>query len=133
MHLKKFLGDSRKDWPQWLLFLLFAICEVPQASTDFSPLELLYGRHPRGILDMLWEESEIASPAGGAPASYLLALCRTLQAMAQLAQAELALPQEAQRQQYDEAVHPRSFQPGQGVLLLFASFSNKLLLSWQEF
>ncbi len=33
--------------------------EVPQASTGFSPFELLYGRQPRGVLDVLretWEE-----------------------------------------------------------------------------
>lgn len=38
---------------------MFAIREVPQASTGFSPFELLYGRQSRGVLDVLreaWEE-----------------------------------------------------------------------------
>lgn len=40
--LRKLVGDSRKDWPQWLPFLQFAIREVPQASTGFSLFKLLY-------------------------------------------------------------------------------------------
>lgn len=51
--LGKFVGDSGKNWPQWIPFLLFTIKEVSQASTGFPPFELLYGRHPRGILDIL--------------------------------------------------------------------------------
>lgn len=30
-----------------LLYLMFAIREVPQASVGFSPFEPVYGRHPR--------------------------------------------------------------------------------------
>ena len=33
--------------------LLFAYQEVPQASTGFSPFDLLYGRAVNGPLDML--------------------------------------------------------------------------------
>ncbi len=36
-----------------------SVAEVPQASTGFSPFELLYGRQPRGVLDVIkesWEE-----------------------------------------------------------------------------
>ena len=38
---------------------MFSIREVPQASTGVSPFELLYGRRPRGMLDIAkeaWEE-----------------------------------------------------------------------------
>lgn len=42
--LKKFISSNAKDWDKWLPYLLFAYREVPQASTGFSPFELLYGR-----------------------------------------------------------------------------------------
>ena len=44
-----------KDWDKLLPYLLFAYREVPQASTGFSPFELMYGRHVRGPLDILRE------------------------------------------------------------------------------
>lgn len=53
--LRKFVSESGADWDQWLPYLLFACREVPQASTGFSPFELLYGREVRGPLDILRE------------------------------------------------------------------------------
>ena len=38
-----------KNWDQLLPHVLFAVRKVPQASTGFSPFELLYGRRPRGL------------------------------------------------------------------------------------
>lgn len=45
-----FEGENRRDWPQWVAYLLFAIREVPQPSTEFSSFELLYRRHPQGVV-----------------------------------------------------------------------------------
>ena len=47
--------DVGKDWDKLLPYLLFAYQEVLQASTGFSPFELLYGRAVRGPLDILRE------------------------------------------------------------------------------
>ncbi|XP_041840373.1 uncharacterized protein LOC121639280 [Melanotaenia boesemani] len=49
--LRKFVDDTGSDWDQWLPYLLFAYREVPQASTGFSPFELLYGHEVRGASD----------------------------------------------------------------------------------
>ena len=46
--LKKVMEVDGKNWDQLLPHVLFAVREVPQASTGFSPFELLYGRRPRG-------------------------------------------------------------------------------------
>ena len=57
--LRKVVSRDGKDWDLLLPYLLFAVREIPQSSTGFSPFEILYGRHPRGILDVLkktWEE-----------------------------------------------------------------------------
>ncbi len=50
--IRKFVHEDAKNWDKWLEPLLFAVREVPQASTGFSPFELLYGRQPRGVLDL---------------------------------------------------------------------------------
>lgn len=39
-------------WDQLILLLLFAVQEVLQSSTKFSPFKLLYGRPPWGLLDL---------------------------------------------------------------------------------
>ena len=59
--MQKFTSKNKKDWDEYLPYLLFAYREAPQESTGFSPFELLYGRHVRGPLDVLrevWTEEE---------------------------------------------------------------------------
>lgn len=54
--LKRFVGENPRQWAQLLDPLLFSVREVHQASTGFSSFKLLFGRKPKGILDILWEE-----------------------------------------------------------------------------
>lgn len=51
--LKKAVEEDGRDCDCLLPPLLFAIREVPQASMGYSPFELVYGRHPRGLLDIM--------------------------------------------------------------------------------
>ena len=60
--LKRTVSKEGKDWDRLLPYLLFAYREVPQASTGFSPFELLYGRNVRGPLDILKESWEADVP-----------------------------------------------------------------------
>ena len=64
--LKKMLirmsSEQPKEWDRFIEPMLFAYREVPQDSTGFSPLELLYGRTLRGpmsILIDLWTKEGI--------------------------------------------------------------------------
>ena len=50
--LKKATGTGGKIGDQALPHVLFAVCKVPRASAGISPFELLYGRRPRGLLDL---------------------------------------------------------------------------------
>lgn len=43
---------------RWSASLMFPIQKVSQASTGYSPLELIYGRHPQGVVDMAKETWE---------------------------------------------------------------------------
>ncbi|KAL7870302.1 hypothetical protein SRHO_G00077990 [Serrasalmus rhombeus] len=56
--LRKLTNSNGTDWDTWLPYVLFGYREVPQASTGFSPFELLYGRQVRGPLDVLKEAWE---------------------------------------------------------------------------
>ena len=51
--LRKAVTKEGKDWDKLIPYLLFAYREVPQASTGFSPFELLYGRAVKGTLDII--------------------------------------------------------------------------------
>ena len=53
--LKKLVDVDGREWHQLIPYVLFAIREVPQASTGFSPFELLYGRSVRGPMSILKE------------------------------------------------------------------------------
>ncbi|CAM4464267.1 unnamed protein product [Caretta caretta] len=53
--LKSMMEDNLQHWDKLLPALLSAVREVPQASTGLFLFELLYGRQPQGILDLLRE------------------------------------------------------------------------------
>ena len=57
--LRKVIDKEDKDWDKLLPYVLFAYREVSQASTWFSPFELLYGHSVRGLLAVL---KELQSP-----------------------------------------------------------------------
>ena len=48
--LRRAASDEGRDWDKLIPYVLFAYQEVPQASTGFSPFELVYGRAVRGTL-----------------------------------------------------------------------------------
>ncbi|KAL1274411.1 hypothetical protein QQF64_027225, partial [Cirrhinus molitorella] len=57
--LRRVTAEDRRDWDWMLPYVLFGVREVPQASTGFTPFELLFGRQPRGLLDVAreaWEQ-----------------------------------------------------------------------------
>lgn len=129
--LGKFVRDTGSDWDQWLPYLLFAYREVPQASTGFSPFELLFGRQVRGPLDVLKEEWESPQDNRLNVASYVLKMRDHLEKMSALARENLKEAQRRQKTWYDKKARLRSFVPGQQVLLLLPNKESKLLAQWQ--
>ncbi|KAI2644034.1 Retrovirus-related Pol polyprotein from transposon 17.6 [Labeo rohita] len=99
--LRRVAAEDRRDWDLMIPYVLFDIREVSQASTGFTPFELLSGRQPRGLLDMAKEAWE-QQPA----------------------------PHRTQRH-YNRAAQPREFQPGDRIMVLVPSSACKFLASWQ--
>ena len=56
--LRKLVMEKPKRWHLLVAPLMFAVREVPQASTGFMPFEMMYGWNPRGILDLVKEKWE---------------------------------------------------------------------------
>ena len=72
-----------KDWDQLLVYVLFEYREVPQATTGFSPFELLYRRAVWGPLDKLKETWE-AEESEESVVSYILSVQEKLARMMEL-------------------------------------------------
>ena len=53
--IRAYCFQERKDWDEGIPLLLFAAREAVQASTGFSPFELVFGHTPRGPLKLLKE------------------------------------------------------------------------------
>uniref|UniRef100_A0A9J8CAA1 ribonuclease H n=1 Tax=Cyprinus carpio carpio TaxID=630221 RepID=A0A9J8CAA1_CYPCA len=67
--LRRVAAEDKRDWDLMIPYVLFGIREVPQASTGFTPFELLFGRQPRGLLDVA-REATLPFGLHGAPATF---------------------------------------------------------------
>ena len=128
--LRKAVDEEGKDWDCLLPYLLFAYREVPQASTGFSPFELVYGRHVRGPLDVLKETWTASKHATESVVSYILAVQERLERMRDTVRENLEDAQSTQKKWYDHHARNREFEPGNQVLVLLPTSTNKLLASW---
>ncbi|KAI2646716.1 Transposon Ty3-I Gag-Pol polyprotein [Labeo rohita] len=132
--LWKFVADTGRDWDKWLPFVFFAYREVPQASTGFSPFELLYGWQVQGPLDLLkrsWEEKPASKMEEKGIVQYVLGMRDRLERYREQAKENLQEKQQARKRWYDQHARLRQFQPGQKVLLLLPTSTSKLLAKWQ--
>ena len=89
--LRRLCIEQPKQWYRFQNRLLFAYREVPQASTGFSPFELLYDRTIRGSTTFLKEfwTGESESTEVKITYEYLLKLRERLAKTMKLAQEEL--------------------------------------------
>ena len=120
-----------KDWDKLLPYLLFAYREVPQATTGFSPFELMYGRHVRGPLDILKETWKASKRSGEMVISYVLTVQQKLAMMSELVSENCKEAQMTQKRWYDQSARKREFMEGDQVLVLLPTVTNKLMAKWQ--
>ena len=129
--LRKTANKEGKDWDRLIPYLLFAYREVPQASTGFSPFELLYGRQVRGPLDIIKETWEASHKSSESVVSYVLGIQERLTKLRELVKENLREAQKNQKTWYDRHARHREFQPGEQVLVLLPTSTQKLLAEWQ--
>ncbi|MBN3272197.1 NYNRI protein, partial [Polyodon spathula] len=129
--LKRFVNQEQKHWAKLLPYLMFAVREVSQNSTGFSPFELLYGRQPRGIVDLVKEGWEEQTKTSKNIVKYVIMLRDYLELVGHLAQENFKLAQHCQEQQYNKQVRIQTFWPGDKVLLLLPTSESKSYAKWQ--
>uniref|UniRef100_A0A8C5PSV7 Integrase catalytic domain-containing protein n=1 Tax=Leptobrachium leishanense TaxID=445787 RepID=A0A8C5PSV7_9ANUR len=129
--LKKVVDKDGKNWDFLLPYLMFAIREVPQASTGYSPFELLYSRHPRGLLDIAKETWEGETTPYKSVIEHISMMQDRIAAVMPLVQEHMEQAQEAQKRVYNRGAKVRSFNPGDRVLVLVPTVESKFLAKWQ--
>ena len=129
--LRTFVAEEGKDWDKLIPYLLFAYREVPQATTGFSPFELLYGRDVRGPLDVLRESWESHQRSSDSIVSYVLTMREKMEKMSEIVQENISKAQRYQKKWYDKNAREREFKEGDLVLVLLPTSTNKLLARWK--
>ena len=130
--LRKMCQESPRDWDRYLHAVLFAYREVPQASTRFSPFELLYGctiRGPMQVLKELWTKED--TPEVKNTYQYVLDLRNRMEDTFKNARESLHQAQGQHKHHYDKKSKRREFKVGDKVTVLLPTYTNKLLLQWK--
>ncbi len=124
-------AEDKRDWDLMIPYVLFGIREVPQASTGFTPFELLFGRQPRGLLDVAkgaWEQQPAAQRS---VIEHVREMRERIDRVMPLVREHLSTAQQAQQRHYNRAAQPREFQPGDRVMVLVPTAACKFLATWQ--
>lgn len=131
--LKKISVDDPRNWDIFLQPLLFAYREVPQASTGFSPFELLFGHEVRGPLYLIKEQilnlNQNAEEAS--MTEYVMSMRDKIRDYMQAANESESIAKRKQKRYYDKATRNRTLNVGDEVLLLLPTSHTKLLAEWK--
>ncbi|GFO34730.1 reverse transcriptase [Plakobranchus ocellatus] len=131
--LRKLAFDSPSNWCQYLNAALFAYrCQV-HTSTGYSPFFLLYGRSPRGPVEILHDfmSNSNLSPETSLQYQFVIDFHNKLKAGWQLTAS--ALKESADKSREHQSLNPRvkTFAVDEQVLVLLPSSNNKLSLTPQ--
>ncbi len=129
--LRRVVAEDRRDWDLMIPYVLFGIREVPQASTGFTPFELLFGRQPRGLLDVAKEAWEQQPAAHRSVVEHVKQMRERIDRVMPLVREHLCKAQQAQQRHFNRAAQPREFQAGDRVMVLVPNAACKFLATWQ--
>ncbi len=131
--LRWVVAEDKRDWDLMIPYVLFGIREVPQASTGFTSFELLFGRQPRGLLDVAkrkeaWEQPPAAHRS---VIEHVKQMREKIDRVMPLVREHLSKAQQAQQRHYNRPAQPREFQAGDRVMVLVPNAACKFLATWQ--
>ena len=131
--LRRMSAERPKDWDRYIEPLLFAYREVPQASTGFSPFELLYGRSVRGPMEILREMLSGDEPSEETRSAYeyVIDLRNRIDATCRLASENLENASKVYKRHFDKKAKMRYLEVGNKVLILLPTDHNKLIMKWK--
>ena len=131
--LKKVIQKQPKLWHRYLPALLFACRELPNESTGYSPFELMFGRQPRGPMELLantWTDHSVSQEEKSL-CQYVFDLKNTITEACEIAQQNVESASKKNKHYHDKKARVRTFQVGDEVLVLLPSDTNKLLMTWK--
>ena len=128
--LRKLVETDGKDWDKLLPYVLFAIREVPQSSTGFSPFELLYGRRPRGLLDLAKETWEQQPSRHRTLVEHVEQMSARMEQVWPMVRTHMEAVQKEQSRLYNRGAQVREFKPGDKVMVLVPTTECKFLAKW---
>ena len=128
---REILTDQGTNFMSKLLAELYNLLHIHEATTGFSPFELMYGRHVRGPLDILKETWKASKRSGESVISYVLTVQKKLAMMSELVSENCKEAQMTQKRWYDQSARKREFMEGDQVLVLLPTVTNKLMAKWQ--
>ena len=116
--LRSYCLENGKDWDEGVHMLLFAVRETVQESLGFDPFDLVFGHSVRGPLSLLKDAWMSSTPPINL-LKYVSTFRERLLNARQCAMSSLVSSQKRMKSHYDEGSSPRSFVPGEKVLVLF--------------
>ncbi|KAL0199892.1 hypothetical protein M9458_003079, partial [Cirrhinus mrigala] len=104
--LRQVTAEDRWEWDLMLPYVLFGIREVPQASTGFTPFELLFGRQPHSLLDVAREAWEQQPAAYRSVVGHVKQMRDKIDCVMPLVWGHLVKAQQSQQRHYNRAAQP---------------------------
>ena len=124
-----------RQWHKFVHLMLWALREVPNATTGVSPYKLVYGRNPRGPLAILKEswtgEASTSSSLGQSVENYLFELKAKLEEAASYAEGHTKSAQQNYAAHYNLRAREKHFQEGDQVIVLAPDNMSKGGNRWQ--
>ena len=125
--------DGRR-WHKFVPLMLWALWEVPNATTGASPYMLIYGRNHRGPLTILKEswtrENDSCASLTQPVADYLLDLRSKLSKAAEFAQSHTDAAQQGYAAHYNLRAQQKKFQERDQVIVLAPENTGKMGNRW---
>ena len=130
--LRKLVENQQKAWHRFLPALLYACRDVPNCSTGFSPFELLFGRRPRGPLDLVAQAwTGRMNTEDKVSCKYIFELQNFFEEASKTVKMNLEDAERTNKKYRDRNARERKFKKGDEVLLLLPDDTSKLLMGWK--
>jgi Reverse transcriptase (RNA-dependent DNA polymerase)/RNase H-like domain found in reverse transcriptase len=131
-----FTSNKPREWHNRLPQLLWAYNSMTHDTTGISPVELLYGRPPRGPLHVLHDtwtntNSTRANKQTRSAEQYLSALKEDLRQANAIATKFAEKQQQSYTNQYNKHAKIKKFEPADLVLILEKSSTNTMKSQWK--
>jgi len=133
--LSHIIQQHQRQWHKYLPLAVWALREVPNATTEISPYMLVYGRKhcgPLAVLKETWTgEREVPVSLGKSVEAYMVELRDKLETAAKFAENHAEGAQASYAAHYNLRAREKRLHEGDQVIVLAPEGSNKLENRWQ--